>query len=904
MSSTQPNNNPNIDLVNEACRERFELAWMTGERQAIEECLPESNSDEYEPTLEELICIQMELQWKAAAKAKSSSTIAVTAETVMSLPTSVEEFVARFPILGAAERQARLIRQEFLIRKRVGDQPDHRDYRHRFPNIDIESLLSADELCTIDGLYETVDGDSETNRSSPVTIEGYDLIEQIGSGGMGVVFRARQQAADREVALKLIRADRLQQVSEASRNDILDRFRVEAQATARLDHSNVVGIFEVNTNDPKMPWFSMQLVEGQSLSERLKSGPISNRLAAKFTLQIASAISAAHAQNVLHRDLKPQNVFLRSDGEHVLVGDFGLAKFALDDAGRTSHEDILGTPAYMSPEQIRDSSTVGPKTDIWSIGATLYHLLTGRPPFQAASAMETLRHVLDHEPTPPRSLNPSIDRDLETICLKCLQKDQKQRYSSASELHEDLSLFLEGRAIKARPVGRMEHVSRWCRRNPLAAVLAGLTTVGLLTAVISLWIGYQTAANALADSDQSHRMARQTVHDLLTEVSETVLLDKPGMQPLRRQLYERALTYYRKFIAAGRNSTSLEAESGDVWYRIGRLEKELGNPDSAADAFRRALDIQQKLSEFDPSQEHQTALSSTWNALGGLHLGNRDLEKAGDAFLRALEIREQLHVENPDDAEVCRLLANTRMNLGAVFRHRNHLTDAKEWFRKAADLQKTLADREKIPAATLRLVQRDHGMALYNYANVSLDETEFNLESDVLDPLNQAAQLFSTLLKMHPDSYSDRRRLILCRQLQAEAQSDRKAGAAAAADAAMQMRRLINENPDVPSLNDEWVQLQFLTGRILIKTGDDSGAVAAFDEILTHTERLPQSDRDTSIASAEIALCLNRMSAAESGEKLKAADDMLTQQLAESADDERLNSLWKQVRAALNAGND
>lgn len=906
MSSFQSESDRDEDLIDEACREEFELAWMSGQRKEIEECLPECESPAYLPTLEELICIQMELQWKAMARAQSTSTVAGDIETVMILPTRVEEFVSRFPPVAPAQIQRRLVRQEYLLRQRLGDAPNVDDYRIRFPELDVDTLLSADVLQTSDGYYESAKPSETPTDLIDLSVHGYELLDRIGAGGMGVVFRARQLAADRIVALKLIRADRLHHESEEKRREILDRFRVEAQATARLEHPNVVGIFEVNVSDPDQPWFSMQYVDGQSLSERLADGPLGNREAADYTRQIADAIAAAHGEKILHRDLKPQNVFLRTESSQVLVGDFGLAKFEVDDTCRTSHEDILGTPAYMSPEQIRDSSSVTEATDIWSIGATLYHLLTGRPPFQAASAMDTLRQVLDHDPTSPRSMNPDIDRDLETICLKCLQKSPSQRYKSARALKSDLELYLSDKPITARPVSIAEQFLRWCRRNPFAATMAVSAGAALLVAIISILIGWRTAVSALAESDMSHELARDTVHDLLTEVSETVLLDRPGMQPLRRQLYERALSYYRRFVKSGRNTKELQDETGHVWFQIGRLEKELGRPVEAESALKQALAIQQRLVAGHSTVERCSELSSTWNALGGVYVGTQEWNKAGDALLRAAEIREDLVHQNPDNSELARLLANTYMNMGVVFRNRSHLVDALECFKRAEELQTSLLTDSEIAPHTLRLIRRSLGMALYNRANVGLDQESNDLNNDVLAPLSQAADLFAGLLAEQPDSYSDRRRLILCRQLQAEAESDLNTAIVAAKAAAEDMLLLINENPDVPSLVGEWIQLQTLTGRLLVEAEQDQDALSVFDNVLAAfqdaaSDANPGWLRDLSIIHAEAALCVFRLSLDMADSRLERAADLLQQSLAESAGDKEIEVLLQEINAAQTA---
>ncbi|MEQ9410438.1 MAG: protein kinase [Fuerstiella sp.] len=918
MTADQPDLNSDADLIDEACREEFELAWLSGSRKEIADCLPDPSDRRYRPTLEELICIRMELEWKAVARARCGTTLLTQHDTLSMSPTFVEDYLQQFPDMVETARQERLIRQEFLIRRRLGDRPARTDYQKRFPRVNVSRLLDAEQLQTADGLYEST---TDTEQSpTPLEIDGYELLDRVGAGGMGVVYRARQLAADRIVALKLIRADRLAQADPEHRRQVLERFQVEAQATARLDHPNVVGIFEVNTSNPDQPWFSMQFVDGETLSERLADGPLSGQEAAQITQQMARAVEAAHQRGILHRDLKPQNVFLQRTSGRVLVGDFGLAKLEVDDSERTGADDILGTPAYMSPEQIRNSAGVGPPADIWSIGATLYHMLTGRPPFQAASAMDTLRHVLDYEPASPRKLNPEVDRDMDTMCIKCLQKNPAQRYATVTDLTHDLSLYLSGCPITARPVSRLEHVVRWCRRNPLPAGLAALALAGILTAVIGLWIGYRTATVALLESDSSHLMARQTVRDLFTDVSETVLLDRPGLQPLRRRLHERTLGYFRRFVESGRNSPALQEEMGEVWYRIGRIEKELGHPDKAETAFLQALKIQRQLVTENPSVARRTSLSTTWNALGAFSISQQRWDDAADFLRHAGTLRDELVREVPTDPELRRLRANTIMNLGAVQRNLDDVPGALDLFEEAVALQRSVLTEGTTDIETTRRLQRDLGMALYNTANAALDSQQTSLQSDILDPLNSAIHLFQQLLTEEPDSYSDRRRLILCRQLLAEATVDPTQAAGAAEAAAADMESLIAQNPAVPALIGEWAQLRLLAGRLYNEAYRSDLAFGQFDAVVTvlHADETPDEEPDhnqrpdqqqasqrqrarvLAVATAELALAAAQLARADAPERLRQARQLLQQRLAQTAADPEFADLLQQVTTELN----
>ncbi|MFM7207375.1 MAG: serine/threonine-protein kinase [Planctomycetaceae bacterium] len=298
----------------------------------------------------------------------------------------------------------------------------------------------------------------------PAVFGDYDLLEEIGRGGMGIVYRAVQRSLGRVVAVKmLLRRD-------LAGPDDLARFRSEAEAAARLDHPGIVPIFDVGEIDG-LPFYSMRLVEGTTLARRLAAGPLPPREAAAVLAKVADAVQAAHDRGVLHRDLKPSNILIDVAGEP-LVSDFGLAK-RLEDSDSVTHTGaILGTPCYMSPEQAAGSrGDVGPASDVWSLGAILYQTICGRPPFQAASPMDTLLAVLEADPPTPRSIVPAADRDLEMIALKSLQKPQDLRYSSAAALAADLRAALAGEPVAARRGGMADVVARLFRETHHAVVL-------------------------------------------------------------------------------------------------------------------------------------------------------------------------------------------------------------------------------------------------------------------------------------------------------------------------------------------------------------------------------------------------------------------------------------------------
>ena len=316
-------------------------------------------------------------------------------------------------------------------------------------------------------------------------IEGYEIIDELGRGGMGVVYKARQLQVNRLVALKMILTSR-HAGSEARK-----RFRIEAEAVARLQHPNIVQLYEVGEHEGH-PFFSLEFCEGGTLARHLKDEPISAERAAQMVETLARAIHYAHERGVVHRDLKPANVLLAGEPAALAAGrgtpkiaDFGLAKRLDDNQGHTQTGEIMGTPDYMAPEQAAGRTReIGPWTDIYALGAILYDMLTGRPPFQAPSVLEALELVRSQEPVPPSRLRLKLSRDLETICLKALQKEPRKRYASALEMAEDLRCFLAGEPIKARPVGSIERAVRWCRRNRVVALLLLVLSVVFLSGVV------------------------------------------------------------------------------------------------------------------------------------------------------------------------------------------------------------------------------------------------------------------------------------------------------------------------------------------------------------------------------------------------------------------------------------
>jgi eukaryotic-like serine/threonine-protein kinase len=445
-----------VDLarrIDAVCR-RFEADWRSGACRPIDAYLADVLDEGQGMLRAELAALEQELH--QAHGTKSSQAAGPVAASATTTPLTI----ADEPTIAPDDSPTALV---------SGMAP--------VSNHDQSTLASHDEA--------TVDLDSSL-AARPVAIGpnliryfgDYEIIRELARGGMGIVFQARQVSLNRPVALKMILAGQL-----ANDTDV-KRFYTEAEAAANLDHSGIVPIFEVGQHEGQH-YFSMGFVEGQSLSQRLAEGPLPGRDAAELIRRVSEAIEYAHQRGVIHRDLKPANILLDKKG-NPRVTDFGLAKKLQSDSGLTGSGQIMGTPSYMPPEQAGGHrGAVGPAADVYALGATLYALVTGRPPFQAATAMDTVIQVINDDPVSPRTLNPTVDRDLETICMKCLEKEPGRRYGSAAALAADLERYLEGKPIAARPVAAPERAWRWALRKPSLAGSLGVMAL-LLIAIATI----------------------------------------------------------------------------------------------------------------------------------------------------------------------------------------------------------------------------------------------------------------------------------------------------------------------------------------------------------------------------------------------------------------------------------
>ncbi len=534
----------------------------------------------------------------------------------------VERVLARFEELtNHVEVVLELIYFEFVLRQEFGQDPQQSEYVERFPQHEarLKRLFAFDDIIeTSFGASETlpdtasptniiphetkrIEGEGTSGRQAPRFLLGdYECLEVIGRGGMGLVYRAIQHTLKRTVALKIV------SLFDPSDQRSLARFLAEARVCGMLNHPGIVQIHETGISEG-IPFIAMEYRSGGSLQNVLIDGPLAPRIAAQVVKEIASTIAFAHNHLVIHRDIKPGNILLAPDRSgrgirlrpghspvDLKVADFGLAKSLEESSTSTLADAPIGTPSYMAPEQIGSSATVDERCDIYALGALMFHLLTGKPPFQAATALETMQLVREEEPVPLRTVLPSVPRDLETICLKCLQKDREQRYSTAELLADDLQRFIENRPIQARPSSLFERTYRWTRRKPVAAFL--LFTL-VLTAIgnSAMWIRAESFRRTAEEATSSANVASRQALATLRKLSENVVLEKFARQNKlseKDRVFLQEIAFLYEELAEetqeGNEAARVRAE-GHYWSGV--IYSYLGDTQTTAFHFEAAIKI-------------------------------------------------------------------------------------------------------------------------------------------------------------------------------------------------------------------------------------------------------------------------------------------------------------------------
>ncbi len=563
------------------------------------------------------------------------------------------------------------------------------------------------------------------------SLPGLELLEVLGSGGMGVVYKARQPALDRDVAVKLLLDAHLGGSGQR------ERFLVEARAVAKLQHPNLVQVYEFGEipsagGTKTQPYLVLEYVPGGSLADLLRASVLPPRDAARLVETLAEAIDFAHKQGVIHRDLKPANVLLVSSGvasgewsgtktngstrhpplttHQPKITDFGLAKF-LTGSDLTRTGDVLGTPSYMAPEQTTGKhGVVTSAVDVYGLGAVLYECLTGRPPFRAETAVATVLQVQHEEPVPPRRLQPTVPRDLETICLKCLQKESSRRYASASALADDLRRFQAGESIRARPVGNGERVVRWCRRKPMVAGLLGALVVvflGGLSGVLWQWqlarhhaaVAERNAEDYKRERDSArleHERAERHLRrvrekmDWLTELGRN-LWQKPQTYKTGKALLEQVLAFYQDILPEEGTDPQVRLETARLYYQVAEIQRFLGQWDKAIETYRRQADLLTSLLADDPTNvAYRRQLAASHRFRGFVHNDQAKMAEALAAYADAAKLYEQLLQETPGETDIQAELANTLLNTAVSLSTKDNRDEIERIYTRMMELNRAI----------------------------------------------------------------------------------------------------------------------------------------------------------------------------------------------------------------------
>lgn len=855
-----------------------------------ETILPEPKVSLEDLRLIDALCSQLESNWKSdrhkpAEVLASNSTVKNRAALVESL-----------------------VRSELELRDGTKSELELMEFLARFPsdgNAVRRAFIPVEELEKIDATLPT--SVLQSKAKMPATMGPYQILEQFARGGMGVIYRARHMQLDRVVALKVILTGQL-----ASEIEIA-RFRKESHTIASLDHPNIVPIYDVGESEG-FHYFSMPLLEGDNLADRIHEHPLHAQQAAKWVLEIANAVSFAHQHGVIHRDLKPRNILLDASGK-ACVTDFGLAKVVSDRSEEhylhglnipelTMSGEVVGTPGYMAPEQAAGKPTSA--SDVYSIGAVLYAMLTGRPPFQAATLIETLRQVQDKEPVEPRRLNATIPRDLETIVLKCLSKNPKLRYETAAALSADLERFIEGKPISARATSKFEHAWRWVKRNPVVAGLSSAVFVSLLIGLcVSLWF-YSLASSREELATQNFGIALSTVKKYLTDVATSPELKSKGLEPLRRNLLKTAQEFYEQLEKQSKDAVAKERLT-DAQYNLGEINLELGNWREADRYFQQSIEGLE--SQVDGSANKSTLLLQVGNtyqmqAESRKHSDSKAWEEAIQAALkiyRDLNARSKsptsmlgiastladfgIHLENTDRAsesveafkevdEMCRELRQ-QMQVSAdtyaakrllkiidflALHKQQHgkFVEAEEWLLASEDLAKSLI---KFDPEDQQLIYRLARV----YKNLNMIYSRLQRFDDSESRFQQSHEIFQQLTREHPlvHEYLDDNATLCMNRAVTLAQRGEFGGSAAAMQTAYLLQlELVTKKPDDFKSNWGIGLLCSNYGNVLQKTGELGESESKLGEAVGYfskAKRIDPNDKNLILGMTSCQLNLGNL---------------------------------------------
>jgi tetratricopeptide (TPR) repeat protein len=727
-------------------------------------------------------------------------------------------------------------------------------------------------------------------------LPGYEVLRELGHGGMGVVYLARHRELKRLVALKMILAE----IHSDPGTKL--RFQREAKAVARLQHPGIVQIHDVGEHAGR-PFLALEYIDGTNLAGRLENKPFAPRIAAGLVEWLARTIHHAHERGVVHRDLTPRNILLArstssqafrladgdTEGFEPKITDFGLAKELDDDANQTQTGVIMGTPNYMAPEQaLGRQDEIGPPTDIFSLGAILYELLTGRPPFLAETRLDVLRQVVEADPVPPTRLQPGVPRDLETICLKCLAKERARRYAGAGDLADDLQRFLANEPIRARPVSWPERGAKWARRHPAAAALL----VVVLASLAALSVGsvaYSIRVRSERDrAEKNFEIAMQAVDELLSDVGEQQLAVEPRMEEKRRALLARAVKLHQEFLRQKSDDPHVRFETAQAHRRLADLFRLLEQHDPALESYGQAIALLERLHEQSPREaRYRQQLAYCRNFSGEVLRAAGRHADAETAYRDADRLLQELASEFKDNPEYVQDRARTLYSLGILFRENQRLPDAEETLRQAAGLLADLVQRFPDDAGYQQHLARA-------YLNLGTAIRSPERQGNARSAYDRSIALLSVLAERFPDQPDYRHELgVACNNagnlLAGHAEDLGKASAQHDRARAL-FQRLAADFPKVPVYRQELANTWNSIGNVESQKGDQAEALSAWKRAADLLEGLSREHPEVATYTGDLGMVSGNLGLAsyaqsnlpESRAHLQRAVELLRKALAVS----------------------